>query len=164
MALKGPFTYYLDMIIDSFLLANFIQALDGIGNVIQNYNSFPSTVSILQGQGQTFPWYITPSSFLCTAQYSHLNNCSHCKVPKISTTNIASWINVSPPTPNPLAPTLLTLSKSHAKTVLGPQNLPKDRRSWGRFCRSPNSLCMGFTFLMDANTSNYFYNYFMGVK
>ena len=45
MALKGPFTYYLDMIIDSFLLANFIQALDGIGNVIQNYNSFPSTVS-----------------------------------------------------------------------------------------------------------------------
>ena len=29
------------------------------------------------------------------------------------------------------------LSKSHAK----------------RFCRSPNSLCMGFTFLMDANTS-----------
>ena len=134
MALKGPFTYYLDMIIDSFLLANFIQALDGIGNVIQNYNSFPSTVSILQGQGQTFPWYITPSSFLCTAQYSHLNNCSHCKVPKISTTNIASWIMYPP------------------------------QRSWGRFCRSPNSLCMGFTFLMDANTSNYFYNYSMGVK
>jgi len=23
---------------------------------------------------------------------------------------------------------------------------------------------MGFTFLMDANTSKYFYNYFMGVK
>ena len=35
--------------------------------------------------------------------------------------------------------------------------------SW-RFCRSPNSLCMGFTFLMDANTSKYSYNYFMGMK
>ena len=56
------------------------------------------------------------------------------------------------------------MSKSHAKTVWGPQNLPKDRRSWGRFCRSPNSLHMGFTFLMDANTSKYFYNYFMGMK
>ena len=55
---------------------------------------------------------------------------------------------------------LRVLSKSHAKTVWGPQNLPKDRRSWGRFCRSPNCLCMGFTFLMDANTSKYFYNYF----
>ena len=31
-------------------------------------------------------------------------------------------------------------------------------------CRSPNSLHMGFTFLMDANTSKYFYNYFMGMK
>jgi hypothetical protein len=27
-----------------------------------------------------------------------------------------------------------------------------------------NCLRMGFTFLMDANTSNYFYNYFMGMK
>ena len=44
------------------------------------------------------------------------------------------------------------------------QNLPKDRRSWGRFCRSPNSLHMGFTFLMDANTSKYFYNYSMGMN
>ena len=35
------------------------------------------------------------------------------------------------------------------------------RRSFGRFCRSPNSLLMGFTFLMDANTSKYFYNYFI---
>ena len=34
----------------------------------------------------------------------------------------------------------------------------------GRFCRSPNSLCMGFEFLMDANISNYSYNYFMGMK
>ena len=41
------------------------------------------------------------------------------------------------------------LSKSHAKTV------------WGR---SPNFLCMGFTFLMDANTSKYHYNFFMEVK
>ena len=46
------------------------------------------------------------------------------------------------------------LSKSHVRWL----------RSWGRFCRSPNSLHMGFTFLTDANTSNYFYNYFMGVK
>ena len=38
------------------------------------------------------------------------------------------------------------------------------RRSFGRFCRSPNSLLMGFTFLMDANTSKYFYNFLMGVK
>ena len=44
------------------------------------------------------------------------------------------------------------MSKSHAKTF------------WGLQSRSPNSLRMGFTFLMDANTSNYFYNYFMGVK
>ena len=29
-------------------------------------------------------------------------------------------------------------------------------RSFGRFCRSPNSLCMGFTFLMDANTLKVF--------
>ena len=56
------------------------------------------------------------------------------------------------------------LSKSHATIVWGPRNLSKDWRSWGRFRRSPNSLCMGFTFLMDANTSKYFYNYFMGVK
>ena len=34
----------------------------------------------------------------------------------------------------------------------------------GDFCRSPNSLRMGFTFLMDANTSKYFYNCFMGMK
>ena len=27
------------------------------------------------------------------------------------------------------------------------------------FCRSPNSLCMGFTFLMNVNTSKYFYNH-----
>ena len=54
------------------------------------------------------------------------------------------------------------LSKSHAKTVWGPQNLPKDGRSWGRFCRSLNCLRMGFTFLMDANTSKYFYNLFYG--
>ena len=40
------------------------------------------------------------------------------------------------------------LSKSHAK----------------RFCRCLKSLSMGFTFLMDANTSKYFYNYFMGMK
>ena len=36
---------------------------------------------------------------------------------------------------------------------------------WGlqkRFCRSPNSLCMGFTFLMDANTSKYFLKQFYG--
>ena len=33
-----------------------------------------------------------------------------------------------------------------------------------RSCRSLNSLCMGFTFLMDANTSKYFYNYFMGMN
>ena len=25
-------------------------------------------------------------------------------------------------------------------------------------------ICMGFTFLMDANTSKYFYNYFMGLN
>ena len=31
----------------------------------------------------------------------------------------------------------------------------------GRFCRS---LCMGFTFLLDANTSKYSYNYSMGIK
>jgi hypothetical protein len=37
-------------------------------------------------------------------------------------------------------------------------------RSFGRFCRSPNSLCMGFTFLTDENTSKYFYNYFMRMK
>ena len=49
----------------------------------------------------------------------------------------------------------IVLSKSHAKTVWGPKNLPMDRRSWGRFCRSSNSLPMGFTFLMDANTSKY---------
>ena len=30
--------------------------------------------------------------------------------------------------------------------------------------RIPDSLCMGFIFLMDANTSKYFYNYFMGLK
>ena len=42
----------------------------------------------------------------------------------------------------------ILLSKSHGK----------------RFCRSLNSLCMGFTFLMDANTSQYFYNYFIGTK
>ena len=46
MALTGPFTYYLDLIIDSFLLANFVKALDGVGNIIENYRSFPSTVSI----------------------------------------------------------------------------------------------------------------------
>ena len=40
------------------------------------------------------------------------------------------------------------LSKSHVKKFWGPQ----------RFCRSPNSLHMGFTFLMDTNTSKYFYN------
>ena len=50
------------------------------------------------------------------------------------------------------------LSKSHAKTVWGPQNLPKDRR----FCRSPNSLRMGFTFLMDANTSKVILQLFYG--
>ena len=44
------------------------------------------------------------------------------------------------------------LSKSHAKF------------GHCKISRSPNSLCMGFTFLMDANISNYFYNYFMGVK
>ena len=63
--------------------------------------------------------------------------------------------------------TLWVLIKSHVKAVWRPQNLPKDWRSWGRFCRSPNSLRMGFTFLMDANTSKYskyFYNYFMGMK
>ena len=48
------------------------------------------------------------------------------------------------------------LSKSHAKTGFG------DRK--GRFCRSPNSLCMGFTFPMDANASKYFRNYFMRIK
>ena len=30
------------------------------------------------------------------------------------------------------------------KKVWGPQNLPQDLRSFGRFCRSPNSLHMGF--------------------
>ena len=59
---------------------------------------------------------------------------------------------------------LPVMSKSHAKRVWGPQNLPQDLPSFGRFCRSPNSLRMGFTFLMDANTSKYFYNYFMGMK
>ena len=33
-----------------------------------------------------------------------------------------------------------------------------------RFFRSPNSLCIGFTFPMDANTSKYVYNYFMEIK
>ena len=44
------------------------------------------------------------------------------------------------------------LSKSHVKRVWVPQNLP---RSWGRFCRFPNSLRLGFTFPMDAKTSKY---------
>ena len=55
-------------------------------------------------------------------------------------------------------------SKTHAKKVWGPLNLPKDKRSSERFCRSPNSLPMGNTFLIDANTSKHFYNYFMGMK
>ena len=50
------------------------------------------------------------------------------------------------------------LSKSHAKRVWGSQNLFNQK-----IFRSPNSLRMGFTFLMDANTSKYFYNYFMGM-
>ena len=32
----------------------------------------------------------------------------------------------------------------------------------GRFGRSPNSLCMEFTFLMDVNTSKYFLQLFYG--
>ena len=37
------------------------------------------------------------------------------------------------------------------------------RRQFGdRKILSPNSLRMGFTFLMDANTSKYFYNLFYG--
>ena len=43
------------------------------------------------------------------------------------------------------------LSKSHVKRVWGPQNLLKDRRDL-------------LTFPMDANTSKYFYIYFMGIK
>ena len=30
-----------------------------------------------------------------------------------------------------------------------------------RFCKSSKSLCMGFTSLMNANTSEHFYNHFM---
>ena len=48
---------------------------------------------------------------------------------------------------------LTGLCKSHVNKVWGPKNLPQDLRSFGRFCMSPNSLHMGFTFLMDANTS-----------
>jgi hypothetical protein len=45
------------------------------------------------------------------------------------------------------------------KRVWGPKNLPKEPRSRRRFFRSPNTFYLGFTFLMDANTSEYFYNY-----
>ena len=49
---------------------------------------------------------------------------------------------------------LLILPKSHVKPVWVLREI----------LRSPNSLRMGFTFLMDANTSKYFYNYSMGMK
>ena len=78
-----------------------------------------------------------------TPRYILLRN-----IDKVSFTKICTYHKQAP-----------VLSKSHAKTVRGPQNLPKDQRFWGRFCRFPNSLHIGFTFLMDANTSKYFYNY-----
>ena len=103
MALKGPFTYYLDMIIDSFLLANFIKALDGIGNVIQNYNSFPSTVS------RNIEFFNRLMYSMIPDYHSHLNNCSYCKVSK-NINNKHSILNKCIPHPLiPLPPTPLIL-------------------------------------------------------
>ena len=48
MALKGPFVFYLDMIVDSIVLFHVIDALGGPKKIVENITSFPSTVSELQ--------------------------------------------------------------------------------------------------------------------
>ena len=45
MALTGPFSIYLDIIIDSFVLQSVITALGGFDIIITNITSFQSTVS-----------------------------------------------------------------------------------------------------------------------
>ena len=110
-----------------------------------NLNCSPMEVHIIEGLlcdvRKSNSWFLL-SKYLLLSSWQTMNfNYIEWKIYK--TLSIGNWV----------------LSKSHAKTVWGPQNLPKDRRSWGRFCRSPNCLRMGFTFLMDANTSKYFYNF-----
>ena len=65
----------------------------------------------------------------------------------------------------PLLSPLHTISKIGEKSRFSDDNfLYNIAPTKMSICRSPNFLRMGFTFLMDANTSKYFYNYFMGMK
>ena len=46
MAIRGPFTLYVDMIIDYTIFYYVVVALGGFTIIIENITSFPSTVSV----------------------------------------------------------------------------------------------------------------------
>ena len=47
LAVRGPFFFYLDLIVDSIVLYHVIVALGGFTVIFENIKSFPSTVSFV---------------------------------------------------------------------------------------------------------------------